>query len=207
MSRLTWQILAGVAVAVACVSVGRIWRAMAFGERTRAAKLGEAKVGLARIEPASLAARRGFDALTANPDTPEAVRSPIQVTTDPRPSRTSENIARVVPQSHEERVHLFSNTFDREPQDPNWRADAEASLEKLYRDPLFAGLTTQVACKTTLCRVTFEYTDAAKGKAAVRSLLTKHAWPGRAFTRHDRKRQNGFSYIARQGTSLPRAAG
>ena len=111
---------------------------------------------------------------------------------------------KLLEQVHQAQAQLLSETFDKERVDSTWKAQAEASLNDLYRKAEFAELNASIECKSTLCRVQFKYADAKRGKAAVQRLLTQPPWPGKAFTRNDWQNHDGFTYYGRQNRPFPR---
>ncbi|MET0793635.1 MAG: hypothetical protein ABW061_19100 [Polyangiaceae bacterium] len=106
-------------------------------------------------------------------------------------------------EAHRDRMQVLAESFDGQAVDENWRPTAEAALRALYAGKDFDGLHTQVQCKSTLCRVTFEYQDAKAAAKAIAKLVKIRPWPGKAFTRHDPTHSSGFSYLAREGMPLP----
>lgn len=105
--------------------------------------------------------------------------------------------------NHQRQVELLATTFEQQATDPTWSRAATGSLRKLYQGKEFAGLTTQVECRSTLCRVNFSYSDPNRGGAAVQRVIVSRPWKGRAFTRHDTRAHSGLLYIGREGTKFP----
>jgi len=108
-------------------------------------------------------------------------------------------------EAHRDRVQVLAAVFDGEAVDASWQPSAEAALRALYAGKDFDALRTQVQCKSSLCRVAFDYQDAKAASAAILKLARTRPWPGKAFTRHDSKHASGFSYLAREGMPLPSA--
>jgi len=158
---------------------------------------------------------------TSSETSPEStsLNAPTVSTAQPPPSLLMTNvatnettIAATTPQeqrrelfrmSHQRQVELLATTFEQQAADPEWSRDAAGTLRKLYQGKEFAGLDTQIECRSTLCRVNFSYSDAKRGRAAVQRVVASHPWKGQAFTRHDTRTHSGLIYIGREGTVFP----
>ena len=165
-----------------------------------------------RVELAELKATRSASAPPAESVRPRGADTAASALLDPSVQPRNAALDRLpqndreklLKQVHEAQVQLLSETFDKESIDSTWKAQAEASLNGLYRKAEFTALDAKVECKSTLCRVQFKYTDPKRGKAAVQRLMTQPPWPGKAFTRNDWQNHDGFTYYGREGKPFPR---
>lgn len=163
---------------------------------------------------------RELDALRLEVARMKSAPAAAQKEEDPAKGSADENtstasIPRVAEPSAEERqrhydaVHtaqkeLLRRSFDEQPTDASWSAEARAQLTALYRTPELRALSTRVDCRTSLCRVDFSYADAAAGPSAVRYLIGHRPWPGRGYSSYDTEKKAGFYYLVREGHEMPR---
>jgi len=105
---------------------------------------------------------------------------------------------------NEAQAKLVSTTLEHEPQDPTWSSTAAQLLRSTYQGEDFAGVDISAACKSTICKVSLTSSDAMQGEKALRKMLQKQPWPTNGFAGFDREKQEGYMYVAREGTELPR---
>ena len=99
---------------------------------------------------------------------------------------------------------LVSSVIEREPSDPSWSKSAAESLRKAYDGDEFAGVDITADCKSTLCKVSLSSKDPMQGELAIHKMIQKQPWPTNGFAHFDRETQQGFVYLAREGSELPR---
>ena len=203
------RIILAAASAALCVA-GLAWLATrAFGVvQKNSAEVAALRSDLARLRQADVGSRVGSGPRSASlgPVQDDTVGrgavTPLEAVRKRAVSREDQD--RLIRLLHQSQVQLLDGAFDTESADPTWAPNAEVALKKLYSGPEFAALRTVVVCKSTLCRVNFQYTEPKLGKAAVLQMLTRHPWRGRTFNRNDVNNRSGFSYVGREGTSFPR---
>jgi hypothetical protein len=88
--------------------------------------------------------------------------------------------------------------------DPQWAAQARQQLQTEYAAEDFHDMHVQVDCRSTMCRVDFDYPDDGTPGENARKLTHIHPWSGRGFTRINLQTRQGHLYLAREGTDLPR---
>lgn len=105
---------------------------------------------------------------------------------------------------NEAQAKLVSAALEQEPADPSWSNSAAQLLRSTYQGEEFAGANISAACKSTICKVSLTSNDALQGETVLRKMLQKQAWPTNGFAGFDREKREGYMYVAREGTELPR---
>lgn len=101
-------------------------------------------------------------------------------------------------------LDLYNRSHENELPDARWAGEAEAAIQDAYSGEDFSALRLSADCRSTLCRLDFEYSDAEAGLAAVRRLMSVHAWGhGRRLTHVDSESKRGSSFFVRDGFDPP----
>lgn len=120
-----------------------------------------------------------------------------------RPSLTEEERHRRLAAINEARSAACDTTHAREAPDPAWSATAADTIRGRLVGDDFRGVTAEVDCRRTMCKVDLQYADATSGLSAAKQLGSLRLWPGQTFWHLDQERLTGTAYIAREGFQLP----
>jgi hypothetical protein len=101
-------------------------------------------------------------------------------------------------------AELVHSTWEREPPDPGWSAKATQLLQSRYQGDDFRGVGVSAACRSTMCKISVTSADAMQGEKALHRVVETQPWPSPGFGHFDREKQQGFVYLAREGTELPK---
>jgi hypothetical protein len=101
-------------------------------------------------------------------------------------------------------TQLVSQTMEREPADPRWSNQAVELIRSTYGGEDFASVTISASCKSTLCKISLTSQDPMQGETALRKMLQSSPWPTNGIAAYDPKKGEGFMYLAREGSELPR---
>jgi hypothetical protein len=104
---------------------------------------------------------------------------------------------------HEETVKLYQKTHTQEPVDVEWGRRAADDIRAVFSDAALSEIDVSAECRSTLCSVSFSYSDPSVGRAAVEKFENARLWPGQRFTIHETELKTFASYVAREGFPLP----
>jgi hypothetical protein len=132
--------------------------------------------------------------------------TPAQTTETPLP--TQEAVSPELAEHRREAMNAallstFEKTHAVETPDPEWAPTARSSLEAGYAQEDFKGLNIKVDCRSTMCRIDFDYPDSPEGIEPARRVGRVRPWAGRGFTRVNTETREGHVYLARHGFDLP----
>jgi hypothetical protein len=96
----------------------------------------------------------------------------------------------------------LDEAYARESSDPDWSSSAAALLRTSFSGQGLEGLTVEPECRSSICRVTFSYTDDAALLQA-RNLILRTPWPAARNSNVNMATKTGVLYVAREGHELP----
>jgi hypothetical protein len=97
----------------------------------------------------------------------------------------------------------LSDAYSNETLDPEWSGSAAVTLRSTYEGAGFEGVTTEIGCKSTLCRVDFRYEDGPNGESNWRNIMHRMPWSGSGRATFNAETRTGSFFIAREGHDLP----
>jgi hypothetical protein len=107
----------------------------------------------------------------------------------------------------ESTITLYAEAYAAEGADEQWSGEAARALQGTYSTEEFAKLSVTVDCRTTMCRVDFSSSDDVAGLESYQRIVSTPApWRGTRFVHFDKASGRGFSYVPRQGFTLPEPA-
>jgi len=145
-------------------------------------------------------------AATATPSVVQAAATPARTASTPVVTEAEPTTEER--QRHQEAVNAakqaaFEHTLANEARDPEWAPQAQRTVEAALSKAAVPGLNYQVDCRSTMCRVEFDYSKATDTMQAARQASHVHPWVGHGFFRVDTENHNGHTYLAREGFDFP----
>jgi hypothetical protein len=191
-------------VALAALLVGALGM-LARKTRATTAELDQLRAEVANLKDQEPAGRTVVVREVRTEAAPQAPAGSAPVVAAPTPPLSHEEKERRAKVFHQARQQLFDETYARESTDPEWSPSAVRTVLERYGGKEFQALKISAACKKTMCRMDFTYSDSDhQGEIAAHKLVETNPWPAHRFTRIDGDDHAGFMYIAREGFDLPK---
>jgi hypothetical protein len=129
-----------------------------------------------------------------------------------KPESANEDTDEGPPPGEAEREAYARAVFDSEPVDINWARATQSDLTtRLGAINAPGAAVREVSCKSSLCRVSLRYEEAAKGEAWLRTMIRANVFKGNGMaTRGEADAAGGQDvavYFAREGAPLPDVSG
>lgn len=103
----------------------------------------------------------------------------------------------------EARQMTLERTHGAESPDPEWAPTARQRLLDAFAAEELKGVTANVDCRATMCRVDVDFANGPGGPDGARSIGRIRPWATHAFTRISLLTKSGSVYLSREGFDLP----
>ncbi len=100
-------------------------------------------------------------------------------------------------------TELLDETWRGEAVDPEWSPQAAMDLSQALQREELDGLSAEVDCRASLCRIDMSFADAEGIEGLSRLASRNFPWPGMAFFHLRPDDQAGVYYLARENFELP----